>query len=380
MGSGKYVYGLKSEDLPRALEKLCQVYRTIHTLISEKKSYQGQKEFIVFVRAYKEHFAVVDQKITPKPTTELNSGMLQSPDDQDATYRKKKEQSSKGYTINGCETANPKNPVQLITDIAVNPNNVDDTQILHNRIDKIKEKTPALTELHTDGGYGSEANDIKLEKLEITQVTTAVRGRESDIEKTIKQISQSPDVYKVTCPRQTTISTPTKQRYKVRFDLKICQECPLNDKCLIFKNKGRYYFDHEDYMLNKRNNNIGNIPHERRKIRPNVEALMKEIKIRTRNGKTKVRGLFKTSLFAFNVGIAINFGKIYRYMVKSNHINPVFPPITSVFPSTTSIFPQNLLTQIIFLFNLKKIYRCHVNSAFNRDQAKYFLNMPATAA
>jgi hypothetical protein len=47
-----------------------------------------------------------------------------------------------------------ENPVQLITDISVNPNNVDDSQILNERIDQIKEKNPELSELHTDGGYG----------------------------------------------------------------------------------------------------------------------------------------------------------------------------------------------------------------------------------
>ena len=372
MGSEKYVYGLKSEDLPRALDKLCQVYHTIHTQLSEKPIYQEQKEFVIFMRVYKEHFAVVDQKITPKLTSELHSGMLQSPDDQDATYRKKKDQSSKGYTINGTETANPDNPVQLITDIAVNPNNIDDTQILHSRIDKILEKTPELKELHTDGGYGSEGNDKKLETLKITQITTAVRGRESEIEKTIEQISQSPDVFQVKCPWQTTISTPTKQRYKVRFDLKVCQECPLNDKCLIFKNKGRYYFKHEDYLLNKRNNNISNIPKERRKIRPNVEALMKEIKIRTRNGKTKVRGLFKTSLFAFNVGIAINFGRIYRYMLEHNIIN-------NLFPSTPLLFIRNYPKNIHLFFKIEKTHYRQANFLLFQYFFKYFLNLPSTA-
>jgi hypothetical protein len=112
--------------------------------------------------------------------------MLQSPDDQDATYRKKKEQQSKGYTINGTETANPDNPIQLLTDIAVNPNNVDDSVILNERIDGIKEKAPELNELHTDGGYGSEGNDKKLAESEIMQITTAVRERESEIEKKIE--------------------------------------------------------------------------------------------------------------------------------------------------------------------------------------------------
>jgi len=372
-GSDKYVYGLKSNELPRELEKLGKVYHAVHTQISGEDKYTGQKEFINFVRVYKEHFVVVNQEISSKPTGELNSGMLQSPDDQDATYRKKKEQHSKGYTINGTETANPDNPLQLITDIAVNPNNIDDPQILYNRIDKIKEKTPDLNEIHTDGGFGSEDNDKKLEALKITQITTAVRGRESEIEKKIEQTGQSPDVYTVECPHQTAVSTPTKQRYKVRFDLNICKECPLKEKCQIFKNKGRYYFNHESYLLGKRNSNIKNIPKERRKIRPNVEALMKEFKTRTRNGKTKVRGRFKTSLFAFNAGIAINFGRIFRYIIEYDLINKLFLP-------NALVFLKNLLKNNLMFFWTRKPDCRQANFGLIRDRTKYFSILQTLAA
>lgn len=345
------------------------MYHAVHTAISRKDKYHVTKEYINFARVYKEHFVIVNQEISPKPKEELNSGMLQSPDDWDATFREKNGKQNKGYTITGTETANPANPVQLINDIATKPNNIDDTKILNSRIDIITEKTPDLDELHTDGGYGSEDNDKKFEGLEITQITTAVRGRESEIEKKIEQTSQSPDVYSVECPRQTAISTPTKQRYKVRFDLNICKECPLKEKCQIFKNKGRYYFNHEDYLLGKRNRNIKNIPKERRKIRPNVEALMKEFKTRTRNGKTKVRGLFKTSLFAFNVGIAINFGRIYRYLVKIDLINEPFS-------SKSLVFLKNTLKTCQMVF-IKRIFDRHqANFKIILASIKYFLNMP----
>jgi len=372
-GSGKYVYGLKSDELPRELEKLGKVYYAVHTGINGKEKYQAKKEFVNFERAYKEHFVVVNQEINAKPAEELNSGMLQSPDDQDATYRKKKEQQSKGYTINGTETANPDNPIQLITDIAVNPNNIDDTQILNSRIDKIVEKTPELNELHTDGGYGSEDNDKKLEDLNITQITTAVRGRESEIEKIIEQISQEPAEYTVECPGQIATSTPTKQRYKVRFDTNICMDCPLIENCQIFKNKGRYYFKHEDYLLGKRNSNIRNIPKERRKIRPNVEALMKEFKARTQGGKTKVRGQFKTSLFAFNTGIAINFGRIFRYIIEYELFNDFFHPIALLCMKN---LPKNN-PMVIFT---RKPDHCQSNFQLIRDYSKYFSNLQTIAA
>jgi len=361
-GSEKYIYALKSNELPRELEKLGKVYHAVYTQIHENDSYHAKKEFINFGRVYKEHFIVVNHQVSPKPSEELNSGMLQSPDDQDATYRKKKEQQSKGYTINGTETANPDNPIQLLTDIAVNPNNVDDSVILNDRIDVIKDKTPELKELHTDGGYGSEDNDKKLEESEIMQITTAVRGRESEIEKKIEQISQSPDTYTVECPQQTVASTPTKKRHKVCFDLNICKQCPLKEKCGIFKNKGKYYFTHADYLLSKRNGNIKKIPWEHRKIRPNVEATMKEFKTRTPGGKLKVRGIFKTSLFAFSVGIAINFGRIYRYVADNEVFEAVFSMLNFFF------------TEIVI--NLANFFSDTRNFAIKPASQKIFSNMP----
>jgi len=44
----------------------------------------------------------------------------------------------------------------------------------------------------------------------------------------------------------------------------------------------------------------------------------------TQNGKIKVRVRFKTELFAFNVGMAINFGKLYMYIVENDLIYDFF--------------------------------------------------------
>lgn len=344
-GADKYIYGLKANQLPRELEKLGKVYYRVFKWISKKGQYHDQKEFINFRRAYHEHFVVVESDVSPKPSEELTSSMLQSPDDPDATYRQKRGEHHKGFTVNGTETANPENPVQLITDISVNPNNVDDSQILNERVDKMKQKNPELNEMHTDGGYGSKDNDKKFEELEINQITTAVRGRESEIEKKIEQVSQSPDTYMVACPLQKVTSTPTKKRHKARFDMDICRQCPLKEKCRVFKNKGRYYFTHEDYLQNSRNRNIMDIPAERRKIRPNVEALMNEFKIRTPGGKLKVRRLFSTALFAFNCGIAINFGRIYRYIIQNK-------PVDRLALSAPNILYNNMLHFLSILQNI----------------------------
>ena len=172
--------------------------------------------------------------------------------------------------------------------------------------------------MHTDGGYGSEEVDKKMEENNITLVTTAVRGRESKIEKTITQNPENEQEYTIKCPHQEVKSVPTKKRNKATFDTEKCNNCPLKKECNIFKANGKHYFTHSDYLKNTRNNNINKIPQERRKIRPNVEATIKEFKGKTRAGKLKVRGIFKTSLFAFAIGISINFGRIYRLLVSKN--------------------------------------------------------------
>ncbi len=245
---------------------------------------------------------------------------MQSPDDENATYRKKREQESKGFTINATETANPENVIQLIDDVAVNKNNIDDSKILEERTDKLIEKTPDLNELHTNDGYGNEGVDKKMEEHDITLVTTAVRGREGKIELTITQHPEYEKEYTVKCQAQEVKSTPTRKRNKVVFDTEKCTGCPLKTECNILKYKGIYYFTHADYLKNKRNNNISKIPNERRKIRPNVEATIKEFKNKTKAGKLKVRGQFKVSLFAFAIAMSINFGRIYRLIMSNNEI------------------------------------------------------------
>lgn len=340
-GSEKYVYGLKSGDLPRELEQLGQVYHAVHLRIHQNPLYQEKKEFINFMRVHQEQFVIVNQQITAKPNEGLNSGMLQSPDDPDATYRQKKGQHCKGYVLNATETAHPDNPIQLLTDIAVAANNVDDSKILNERIDIIKEKTPELAELHTDGGYGSQDNDEKLDKLDVTQITTAVRGRDSEIEKKIERVGEPPNGYTVECPGQKVVSTPTQQRHRARFDLSVCKQCPLNGKCQIFKQKGRFYFGHEDYLLNRRNHNINNIPEERRKLRPNVEATVRQYKAKTQSGKVKVRGIFKTKFFAYSLGMAINFGRIVNYLTTTGINGPILV-------ENASIRVEKWLEQVVF--------------------------------
>jgi hypothetical protein len=315
--SSKYVYGLKHAELPHELEKLAAVYHQLYLLL--QKDYCETEVFKIFERVYTEHFTITEEKITIK---QVHSGVLQSPDDLDATFREKSGKGFRGEVVNVAETCNPENKINLITDVAVCPNNVDDSVMLNERCEIIVEKTPDLNELHTDGGYGSSANDIIMEKEEITHVQTAVRGRESAVKILIDKNDEG--VYEVSCPCQTIKAEPTRTRYKVTFDENKCKECVHAGACpAVMQKSGRvYYFDEEMARQSKRVRNIVNIPKERMKLRPNIEATMKEFTIPfNHKGKLRVRGIFKTMVYAFTRAIAINFGRIFRLRRKDPAFN-----------------------------------------------------------
>ncbi len=334
--SGQYIYKLERTEIPRELEKLGQIYHKLYEAL--RGEYKEIEIFRIFERVYQEHFTIVKNKAAARKNEELHSGMIQSPDDIDATYRKKGEKTGKGQSINVTETANPKNELNLLTDIAVKPNNTDDSAIMNDRIETIKEKTPDLKELHTDGGYGSEDNDQKFEELGITHIQTAVKGRKSKVEMKIEETAEGE--YEVSCHLQKVESEKTRIRHKVCFNKKVCAGCLLAGDCPTLIRKRVYYFTREQYLANKRKRNINTLPVERMKLRPNVEATIKEfVKPFNHKGKLRIRGQFKTMMYACSMGISINFGRIHRYLT----VNPNLCGLLGLMKAGTSLFFKNLL-------------------------------------
>jgi len=344
--SGQYIYNLQRSAVPHELEKLGRLYHKLYEAL--KENYQDFEVFSIFERVYTEHFTVVKDKVQVKPNEELKGSILQSPDDIDATYRKKQGRHCRGQSVNVTETANPENELNLITDVAVCSNDTDDSKILNERLEPIKDKTPDLEELHTDGAYGSEDNDKKMEELQITHVQTAVRGRKAEVSIQIEEVSD--EQYTVKCPHQSVSSEKARKRYKACFDMKICKQCSLS-KCCPAKeqsDKRTYYFARSDYLLGKRNRNIKSLPPERRKLRPNVEATVKEFtKPLNHKGKLKVRGLFKTMVYAHAMAISINFGRVWRYIAENPAFFVLLNLLRVILPCLFTVHSRNKLRKVI---------------------------------
>lgn len=310
-GSSKYIYRLERDALPDELCRIGQIYLQVSQFC--QAAYAETEIFSIFQRVYTEHFTVAEDTIAVIPANELSGSIIQSPDDPEATYRKKGDTTSKGYVVNVVETAHPENEVHLLVDVAVEPNTTDDAALLHRRLDGLKEKTPDLNEAHGDGGFGSENNDKKCAELGITQIQTAIKGRKAAVEMTITATGEQ--TWQVSCPQQSVESQPTKTQFKACFKKTSCSTCPLAESCPAQEQKKfrTFYFTREDAARNVRHRRIKEIPVERRKLRNNVEATIRELVNRLDGHRVRVRGKFKTALFAYGRAIGINFGRIFRY-------------------------------------------------------------------
>ncbi len=323
--SGRYIYGLDRGSLGKELAKLGPIYQRLYEQLQAQ--YSQQQAFEIFERVYQEHFTVAAEKIELRPNESLSSGSLQSPDDREASYRKKRNEESQGFSIHLSETAHPDNPIQLITDLEVAPNHVDDSQLLNKRLDKMKEKTPDLDEYHTDGGFGSEKNDEKMQELEIRHVQTAIRGRKAQVEIEIhsqEDPQTESQTYEVHCPQgQQIAAVATPKRFKAQFDASICARCPLKEMCPTKETRtGRtYYFTPEEARKHQRWRNIRELPPERQTIRPNVEATVRQMKNNMKNHKLKTRGIFKAILYTYFSAIATNAARIAQYKAELARIS-----------------------------------------------------------
>ena len=243
--------------------------------------------------------------------------------------------------------------------VSTHPVNKDDSKLLNERLDTIKEKTPELKELHFDGAYGSTENDKKFEKHKITPVQTAVRGTKPAVDMKIEKVSETQ--YTVSCPLQSVPSESTRKRHKATFELAICKRCSSRGKCPTFRMKHHrvFYFTHDYYLSNKRQKLIDSIPAERRKLRSNIEATVNEFVHKMPNRKLKVRGAFKTSIFAFSCAMSINFGRIYRFIqIDPSYYEPIALCFVSIFKDQIQFYRKYLCKIVEYLVFKQRSLNC----------------------
>jgi len=148
-----YCYRVNRDEID---ERLVQVGKDLLAMLERFEKVHGdEKAYQQAFRVFGEHFCFQQGCIVVRESKELGGSTLQSPDDEEATFRTKSRESSRGYVANLTETCDEENELQLITRMNVAPNTTDDQQVLAEDIENLKERE-GIDELYTDAGYTGE--------------------------------------------------------------------------------------------------------------------------------------------------------------------------------------------------------------------------------
>lgn len=323
--AGQYIYALKREAYPDHLQRVGEL---MHKLVGELQAkYAKEAAYQVLERVFQEHFAVDESQLRAKEGAELSADSLQSPDDWEATYRRKRGQDHVGYVTNVTETCAPENPFQLIVQVQTEANNTDDAAMLAKALPSLKERT-GVDEMHTDGGYNSAEVDAVMQAQQVQQIQTAIRGRQPasqklGLEDFVWQVDTEEGLpHRVTCPHDqpAAVTAGRKEgRYRVVFDAAGCENCPLREQCITAPLKRQpenvLRFSQQDLNVALRRQRGADERAAERHLRPAVEATARAIKHPFGNGKVPVRGTCRVSVVMTESAAMNNVRQIYRYQM-----------------------------------------------------------------
>jgi hypothetical protein len=179
-----------------------------------------------------------------KEPDEIDSGSLQNPHDEDATYRSKNAEDYHGYKANVAETCNGENPFRLITAIRVDTNNTDDGDLLDEDVEELSTET-GLRDLLVDGGYTHKEVEKRCRDQEITQHFSGITGQRPGAEKMSLAAPEWDGTRMVACPAghepfdQNHYETG---RISGKMEKEFCDGCPHRESCFVEEQQNHYSY------------------------------------------------------------------------------------------------------------------------------------------
>jgi hypothetical protein len=227
-----YMYRLKKGEYGEHLQRIGEFMQGILVELSGK--YAQEAVYQMLKQVFGEHYRVEGEKVKWVEDKELSSQRLLSPDDAEATLRFHRGKEYRGYVANLCETCDPENPIQLITNIQVASNTVDDPKLLLEALPNLQQRT-TLETLYTDGGFGSFEVDQALVQGRIGLVASAIRGRPPkpgrlNLSDFAFELHENGVPTQIRCPQGQTVEVSLRSRdpgYLAGFDLATCAQCPF---------------------------------------------------------------------------------------------------------------------------------------------------------
>lgn len=367
-GSKHYVYGVRGgAATDAALQAIGPVLAQM--LSGLKEHYATENAYQTAQRLFDENYRLEPDGVEPKANSEIGSGVLQSLDDLEASFRRKNGEEYKGYAANISESCDEENDVQLILKVQVAPNNTDDAALLVEAMPNLVERTE-VDKLYTDGGFGSDDADRVLNQHQVIQIQSALRGNAPDPSKLsladyeIEQDAEGKPTH-FTCPQGQRIEVEPGRTtgFLVRFDLDICAGCPLQATCRAQPQKRdpRYTisFTQEEVFRAQRRRRHRDFLDSPGNPRAAVEASVRSVKHPFRNGKVPVRGIFRVTCMIVASAAMCNVRRIQRYLAKKGPFRHFRSRISPCRPLPRPLSPSDWRSMASRRFH-RRIYQRHL--------------------
>ena len=365
-------------------------------LVGELAEKYGQAAaYQVLVRVFDEHFIWTEEEQRPKTPAELSARSLQSPDDTEATFRRKQGESYRGYVGNVTETCDEDNELQLIVKVQTAPNAMDDGQLLVEAVPDLVERTD-VERITTDGGYNGPGPDSVLTDHKIEHEQTAICGGKPladginlahfSFNYTDKDILTT-----LICPREQTAPVKAGKQddhFIVHFDANVCAACPLRQLCPATRTRGNQkpvpYFTQRDLLVAQKRQRIKQST-TRFNVRAAIEATVRCLVNPLPHDKAPVRGLFRVASYLLASAFMVNLRRIHDYFVgkeqqpKKRQLNKRQPAVSTMSSSPMPVLDLLFYALIGLLAPLVVLFY-HLFDSFNPQHADSRLDLSGTGS
>ena len=317
-------FTIAASERPGHLERLG---RALSALAEELSTAGPESEAALLAqRVLAEQYRhAADGQLELRAPGQVSAESLQSPHDQQATYRKKGGESYRGgYVVGVSETCDPEGEVQLVTDVEVAPNHTDDGELLERALAGQAGREIAPEKMTTDGGFTGPRAEAACREHEVELRPTRLRGGRSAPE-TLGwedydwEVGETGEPEAIACPQGQRARVEPGQaegRFIVRFSSEDCAGCPLlGGPCRVVERRAgpTLYVERraiEVALLRRR------ICAEDRSVRAPVEATMRSIKRGLAGSTLPVRGLVRASMMLQAAALMVNLRRIHRYVAE----------------------------------------------------------------
>ena len=329
-----YCYRVNRDEIDG---RLMQIGKDLSAMLEHfEKAHGDEKAYQHAFRVFHEHFCFEQACIVVRENKELGGKTLQSPDDEQATFRTKSRESSRGYVANITETCDEENDLQLISRVNVASNTTDDQQLLAEDVENLKERME-IDELYTDAGYTGETAAEVTAQHQVKQHVSAIKGRKKEktslgLEDFTVTRNGEGTVTAITCPNGHSgelRKSKKENRYTAGFSADICRTCPFVDQCPAKRLKKRpsfvLHFTATDLRVAATRKQVAETGKEIANKRASIESTVRSV-IHPFGGHLctlPVRGQHRITTMMVLSGMMVNIRRITGYLFPEDGSKPI---------------------------------------------------------